>query len=855
MSPNQYQKVKEVFQAAIDETPSRRAEVLNRCCNGDIEVREAVEKMLSSHDEDNDFIETPAYAVAAELLLENQNPTIEGKRIGNYKILREIGHGGMGIVYLAVRDDDVYQKQVAIKLVRYGFDTEELLKRFRNERQILARLDHPNIAKLLDGGTTKDGLPYYVMDYVEGLPLIDYCDKNNLTINERLKLFRKVCSAVSFAHQNLVVHRDLKPSNILVTEDGTPKLLDFGIAKVFQSEEQTEMTVTNLQVMTPEYASPEQIRCEAVTTSSDVYSLGVILYQLLTGTRPYQFHSRLPQDIAKAICEQEPARFRISDCGLRNEKRKMFWKWLFNPKSEIRNPKSKSPQSKDLESIVLTALRKEPERRYVTVNQFSEDIRRYLEGLPVSARADTLIYRTSKFINRNKIGVVVAISIMLLLFAGAVAIIHQSRIAKNQALIAAEQRDKAEREQAKAQRINKFFQDMLAYANPDWYAPGHGKPRDLTVVAALDEASKKIENDLNEEPEVKAEILITIGDTYAAMRQGEKSERALELALPLRQQAFGKDHIKVADTIYYLANTKRLLGKYQEMRELYEQANSIYRLHGVLDSTQFPYFLIDYATVFTDKFEHAEAVKVTKEAIDILKNRNGEKHASVAVAYENLGQAYNSWGDMDSALASFEMSIKILPDRESTNYRLSRVYRAKNDFINSRDCLLKALERYQKVESKVKEQINVISSLAYLYQAQGDNQRALEYAEQMMSLTRKNYDSGHTQFGSGLMSKGLLLVRTADVKGGSRLFKEGMDIYLKSHLNSYSSVDAKSKWGECLLAQKRFDEAEPLLLEHYKILKATQHPKSPALKDITELLVGLYKGWGKPDLVAQYEAK
>jgi len=824
---------------------------LNRFCNGDIEVREAVEKMLSSHDEDNDFIETPAYAVAAELLLENQNPTIEGKRIGNYKILREIGHGGMGIVYLAVRDDDVYQKQVAIKLVRYGFDTEELLKRFRNERQILARLDHPNIAKLLDGGTTKDGLPYYVMDYVEGLPLIDYCNKNNLTINERLKLFRKVCSAVSYAHQNLVIHRDLKPSNILVSEDGTPKLLDFGIAKVFQSEEQDEMTITNLQVMTPEYASPEQIRCEVVTTSSDVYSLGVILYQLLTGTRPYQFHSRLPQDIAKAICEQEPTRLRIADFGFRNdESRSLVKKLFFNPQSAIRNP-----QSKDLDSIAMMALRKEPERRYITVNQFSEDIHRYLEGLPVSARADTLVYRTSKFINRNRIGVAVTIGILFLLFAGAVAIIRQSRIAQNQALIAAEQRDKAEREQAKAERINKFFQNMLAYANPDWYAPGHGKPRDLTVIAALDEAAKKIESDLNEEPEVKAEILITIGDTYAAMKQGDKSERALELALPLRQQAFGKDHIKVADTIYYLANTKRLLGKYQEMHELYEHANSIYRLHAPSESTQFPYFLIDYGTAFTDKLEHTKAVNVTKEAIGILIEKNGEKHASVAVAYENLGQAYNSWGDMDNAFAAFEKSIKILPDRGATNYRLSRVYRAKKDFTNSKACLYKALEQYQQVESKVNEQLNVFTSLAYLYQAQGDNRKALEYAEQMMSLIRKNYDSGHTQFGSGLMSKGLLLVRIGDVKRGSRLFKEGMEIYLKSPLNLRHSVDVKSKWGECLLAQKRFSEAEPLLLEQYKNLKATQHPNSPVLRDITELLVRLYKDWGKPDLVAQYEAK
>src|SRR4029077_6398714 len=317
----------------------------------------------------------------------------------------EIGRGGMGAVFLAERADDEYQKRVAIKLIKRGMDTDSVLRHFRNERQILASFDHPNIARLFDGGTTENGLPYFVMECVEGLAIDRYCNTHGLSISERLKLFLEVCAAVSYAHRHTVIHRDIKPSNILVTSEGIPKLLDFGIAKLLHTDGDaaTIVTATGLRVMTPEYGSPEQLEGRPVTAATDVYSLGMVLYQVLTGRSPYDFKSRSPVEIARAITETEPKKpstaIAISDGSF---------------KSQIPNPKLLRG---DLDNVVLMALRKDPARRYQSAEQLSEDIRRYLEGLPVVARKDTIGYRSAKFLRRNPILAAAATMCLLLTLA------------------------------------------------------------------------------------------------------------------------------------------------------------------------------------------------------------------------------------------------------------------------------------------------------------------------------------------------------------------------------------------------------------------------------------------------------
>jgi eukaryotic-like serine/threonine-protein kinase len=443
MDAERWEFIKGVFNAALELPPAERAAYLAHACGGDAELRRQVEDLIAAHEEAETFIEDSPAAHKSELWravgawVKDEDATFVGRRVGAYRLVREIGHGGMGAVYLAVRDD-AFRKRVAVKLVKRGMDTAEVLRRFRHERQILAALEHPNIARLIDGGTTDDGLPYLVMEYVEGEPIDRYCEGHKLPVAERLKLFAEVCAAVHYAHQNLVVHRDLKPSNILVTKEGTPKLLDFGIAKLLNPEMAGltfNPTGEGGRLMTPEYASPEQMRGEQITTASDIYSLGVILYELLTGERPYRLDRRAPHEILKIVCEQEPERpstaasravrtagaaaptkTRSRDAGARTEAPEKLRRMLRG----------------DLDNIVLMALRKDPRRRYLSANQLAADLRRYLDGRPVTARHDTFAYRAEKFIRRNRAGVTAAALIALTLSGGLATTAWQARTARRE---------------------------------------------------------------------------------------------------------------------------------------------------------------------------------------------------------------------------------------------------------------------------------------------------------------------------------------------------------------------------------------------------------------------------------------
>ena len=477
MNPAEWQKIKEIFNGAIDLPEIERAMFLE---NYDEDLRRRVEKLLKADESAENFIAEPAF-VEVGFSPTDETDFYVGTQIDSYKILEEIGHGGMGTVYLASRRDD-FEKRVALKLIKRGMDTNSVLKRFMMERQILARLEHPFIANLLDGGSTADGLPYFVMEYVEGLPVTKFCDAKNLNIKERLELFQKLCSAVAYAHQNLVIHRDIKPSNILVTTDGTPKLLDFGIAKLLHPDwslETNEATATMFRVMTPEYASPEQIRGLPITTASDVYSLGVVLYELLSGERPYKIESRLPAEIAQIVLTEEPVRpssvvsrpLLVESETNRNQQPTTDNEQ--NRKSQIVNRKSLSG---DLDNIILKALRKEPTRRYNSVQEFSDDIRRYLAGLPVTATADTSLYRLNKFVKRHRTGVLTGGLIVLTLLAA-------TTIPTWQAVVARREQTKAE------QRFNEVRQlaNTVLFEYHDGIAklPGSTPLREKMVKDAL----------------------------------------------------------------------------------------------------------------------------------------------------------------------------------------------------------------------------------------------------------------------------------------------------------------------------------------------------------------------------------
>jgi len=414
-----WRQIDELLQSALECEPNERGALLDRACSGDPALRRQIEALITADAHAAGFLEIPALASDAPSCLASEDPppgdadgdTFVGRHIGPYRIVREVGRGGMGAVYLAERADDRFQKRVAIKLIKRGMDSEAILRRFQLERQILASIDHPYVARLLDAGSTDDGLPYFIMEYVDGLPIDRYCDTHRLATRERLELYRLVCAAVHYAHEHQIVHRDLKPGNILVSADGTPKLLDFGIAKLLTPAhpgETLEGTLQPLRPMTPMYASPEQVRGEPIGTASDVYALGVVLYELLTGRLPYRVDGRTPAEIAVLISQQEPEKpstvlrraQRIAAGDV--EPRFTFAAVLVSGKSTVHLRTSRRTVSPDLDTIILSALRKEPARRYGSAAQLGEDLRRYLEGLPILACKSSWGYRARKVLARNK---------------------------------------------------------------------------------------------------------------------------------------------------------------------------------------------------------------------------------------------------------------------------------------------------------------------------------------------------------------------------------------------------------------------------------------------------------------------
>jgi tetratricopeptide (TPR) repeat protein/tRNA A-37 threonylcarbamoyl transferase component Bud32 len=494
VTSERWKKVEALFEQTLEAAPAARPEFLQAI--DDAEVRREVESLLEAHGEAGVFLDEPDRFFSSDSF--EVDALSPGEVIDRYRIIRELGRGGMGAVFLAERADDEYKKQVALKLIKRGTDTDAVLRHFRNERQILAGFDHPNIARLFDGGTTETGLPYFVMEYVEGLPIDEYCKTHALSVVERLKLFRAVCAAVSYAHRRLVIHRDIKRSNIMVTAEGVPKLLDFGIAKLLREEDAPQATMTALHLMTPQSASPEQLRGQPVTTATDVYSLGVVLYELLCGRSPYEFDSHAPHEMARVITATEAKK----------------------PSSAIAAANFNAKLLKgDLDNIVLMALRKEPERRYQSVEQFSEDIQRHLEDRPVLARKDTLGYRSSKFIGRNKVALAAATLVLFSLVGGIIATGRQAHVARREKV-------RAERRFNDVRKLAKSV--LFDYHDAIKDLPGATKVRERLVKDALtylDSLASEAQDDMALQREL-AEAYDRVGDVRGGQLSGNLGDQA-----------------------------------------------------------------------------------------------------------------------------------------------------------------------------------------------------------------------------------------------------------------------------------------------------------------------------------------
>lgn len=852
--------IDELFHAAVELPPNERADLLEGACGGDVSLRAEIEKLIDGYDQAGSFIETPPLLDQTTMALpESEIEPLSGLRLGAYRVIREIGRGGMGTVYLAARADEEFRKQVAIKLVTAGFDHKTIIQRFRNERQILASLEHPNIARLLDGGTTESGAPYFVMEYIEGQPIREYCDTHRLTTIERLRLFRTVCSAVHFAHQNLIVHRDIKPANILVTSDGTAKLLDFGVAKLLSPIAQAgEITETTSRAMTPEYASPEQARGETITTASDIYSLGVLLYELLTGHRPYSVNSRSLLEVLEAICEQEPAKPSTavsrteSSPGASGSARVTITPEAVSKARGSDPHRLRRELQGDLDSIILKAMRKEPQRRYASVEQFSEDIRRHLEHLPVIARQDTVSYRARKFIARHKAGVAAAALVLIALLVGAVATLWQAREAR-------QERDKAEH---RFNQVRKLANSVVFELHDSIEnLPGSTPSRKLLVERAL-EYLDSLADEAGKDAGLKLELAAAYdkignvqGNPYGANLGNQDGALACyRKALSIREalQAANRadarikfelsnDYARVADILWAKgdnegasANYLNALANYSELAQA-DPKNPQYvnganaALNGIGNVQRQSGDFKGALETYRNYLANAEAL-LAADATDKRNLRN------LAIANLKVGDALMSITDYAGALPHYEKSLDGFSGLAASDHnnasasrelglscaRMAIVYRRLEQYEKAAEYNLKAIEQQKRLAAADPANVQIRFDIATSYANLSDNY-----------LQMKRLDDAATSIREAIRIFSEALARNPD--------------YLQSQGNLGGTYIT---YAEILLAKR---DANGALGNYRKALSILE--REPLRRAQTKSLANAYEGMGNAHLLRAKASK
>lgn len=831
MDPNDWQRIKEIFNKALELEDTEREAYLDQACSDDQRLRKEVESLLDSYgtlgvlDKSNDEL--------IDSMLSHQiTGDKKGKQIGSYKILKTLGHGGMGSVYLAERADGQFEQRVALKLLRTGFTSENQTRRFLAERQFLATLNHENIARLLDGGVTGDGQPWFAMEYVKGQPIDEYCDAHQLTVNQRLKLFLKVCEAVQYAHQKLIVHRDLKPSNILVTEEGTVKLLDFGIAKTLKQDEMysesDSLTNTGLLPLTPAYASPEQVSGTTMTTASDIYQLGVVLYELLTGCRPYEINGQTPSEVERIICEMEPTRPSTALTKVLPEQ-KDSEKPLRNISS---NRQTKPEQLQkylkgDLDTIILKMLRKEPERRYDSAEQLSADIQNFLEGRPVAAHPDSLTYRTQKFIRRHTLGVAATAVIVLLLIGYAATITWHSQ--RTQAAL-----EQAKQETAKAEQVTGFLIDMFEATDP---AEAMGDTVNTRALLERGVAQAKL---LDGQPDVQARMFDVAGRVYLALGQYEDARPLLERGLNLRKEFFGENHLTVSESLHNLALLHNENGNYEQAGQLYQQALELRRQHLPPDDPRIAESL--YHMGMYNQRVHSDmdaAERFFRQSLDIRKTALGTQHEEVAESLRGLGGVLITKGDYAEAeehyLEALEIQEKLLGEKHLetiTTVNNLAILKAWSGNYNKATSLLKeSLEQRHEVLGSGHPSVAIqLNNLAFIAGHQGDYNEAEKLLKEAISVMEASVGGNHPH---ALVFK-TNLARINHVSGELKYAEQlhRKTLKTKRNLLGYDHPDVAAslvQLGSLLKDQQKYGEAESLLREAITIHRNTQNNEHPML--------------------------
>ena len=822
-----------------------------------------------------------------------------GAVIGRYHLLQKIGEGGMGEVWLAEQKEPV-RRRVALKLIKAGMDTREVVARFESERQALALMDHPAIAKVLDAGSTPQGAPYFVMEYVAGVPITTYCDNHRLSTRDRLELFMHVCEGVQHAHQKAIIHRDLKPSNILVTEvDGhpAPKIIDFGVAKALTQKLTADTMFTRVGAMigTPEYMSPEQALSsgEDIDTRTDVYSLGIILYELLAGVHPIDLRKVAFEEFLRRLREDDPpklsTKFRAQDPATSTD---LARKRHTEPPALVKQMRG------ELDSIALKALEKDRARRYGSPSDFALDIARYLNNEPVLAVPPSLAYRTRKFARRYRVALITACAFALVLIAAAVISIRQSI--------------RASREAASAQAVNDFLQnDVLAQASAaNQFGPSAKPDPDLKVRTALDRAAQRITGKFDRQPEVEASIRDTMGQTYIDLGLYPEARKQLERAMELRRRLLGAENPKTLQTMSRLGRTAELQGKYAEAETLLGRALEIerrvlgpehpdtltsmsnlamvysdegkYAQAEALDSQtldirrrvlgpEHPYTLKsmnNLAMVYSDEGKYAQAEALDSQALEIRRRVLGPEHRYTLTSMNSLAVDYYSQGKYAQAEALYSQTLEIdrrvlgpeHPDTLSSMGNLAEVYGAQGKYTQAEALFSQTLKTWSRVLGPDHPSTLItLSDFTSMYQHQGKYALAETYAAQALAGRRHALGPEHPDTMASAADLALAYLSQGKFAESEPLAREAMEFNRKKQPDDWQGFRAETLLGASLAGQKKYADAEPLLLEGYQGMVARKDkievPNWYHLDRAREWIVQLYQAWGKPAKAVEWKKK
>jgi eukaryotic-like serine/threonine-protein kinase len=801
-----HERVAEVFAEALEHPPAERAAFLDAACGESPAVRGEVESLLAASAQAGEFMHTLDMAQGAALLEAAAEPEPPRARAGPYRMLRELGRGGMGVVYLAERAEG-FEQRAAVKLVKRGMDSEAIVQRFLRERQILAGLEHPNVARLLDGGLTEDGQPYFAMEYVEGLSLTEYSRRHRLAVEERLRLFEEACRAVQHAHGRLVVHRDLKPSNMLVTADGQLKLLDFGVAKLLAETEDAGLTETGVRLLTPQYAAPEQVRGAPVTTATDVYALGVVLYELLAGQRPFAAEEKQgTTELLRAVCEMEP---RPPSLLLADQ------------------PRLARRLRGDLDTVVLKAVDKEPARRYASAEALADDVRRHREGRPVLARRDTVAYRVAKFVRRHKVGVAAATFAAVSLLLGVAGVAWQ-------AAVASRERDHARQEAARAEKVKEFLVDLFEAADP-----AESKGEAVTARELLDRGAARIEGDLAGHPALQAELFDVVAGISQELGRYDRARRLAELSLEQARRAHGPQHVQVARSMDTLATVLHRSGDYPGSEDLRRQALAMRRALLPADSAEVADSLEGLGLVLRVRAKLDEAEARQREALAIREKGQGPDHPATAGTLANLADVLHARGDFAAAAELHRRVLRIRraalgevhPRVAASTVALGSALLQQGDLAGAEEAHRQALAQRRRLFGE--EHPLVAESLHHLaatLHTAGDLPGAETLYRQALAMDRKLKGEAHRDVAVGSTNLAFALAQQGRFEEAMPLFARATELNARVNGPDHPLLArALERQAAALIDQGRAREALPLVERSLAIGRARYGAQHPSL--------------------------